>query len=88
LPIDEAFRAPMATTPSPEESVIISQRKAHFDASLNELSDDYRQIIEMRFLDEYSYEEIAEKLNKPINTVKTQIRRAKAAVCKIILDKE
>jgi RNA polymerase sigma-70 factor (ECF subfamily) len=86
--IDESFRAPAATTPTPEESVIISQRKAHFDASLNELSDDYRQIIEMRFLDEYSYEEIAERLNKPINTVKTQIRRAKAAVCKMILDKE
>jgi DNA-directed RNA polymerase specialized sigma24 family protein len=42
----------------------------------------------MRFLDECSYEEIAERLNKPINTVKTQIRRAKAAVCKMILEKE
>ena len=86
--IDEKFIAPMATTPSPEESVIINQRTAHFEASLNEIPEDYRQIIEMRFLDEYSYEEIAEKLNKPINTVKTQIRRAKAAVCKMILDKE
>lgn len=86
--IDETFRSPAATTPTPEESVIISQRKAHFDASLNELSEDYRQIIEMRFLDECSYEEIAERLNKPINTVKTQIRRAKAAVCKMILEKE
>jgi RNA polymerase sigma-70 factor (ECF subfamily) len=86
--IDETFRAPAATTPTPEESVIINQRKAHFDASLNELSEDYRQIIEMRFLDECSYEEIAERLNKPINTVKTQIRRAKAAVCKMILEKE
>lgn len=88
ISIDEKFRAPASTTPTPEESVIISQRKAHFEASLNELSEDYRQIIEMRFLDEYSYEEIAEKLGKPINTVKTQIRRAKAAVCKMILDKE
>lgn len=88
ISIDEKFRAPASTTPTPEESVIISQRKAHFEASLNELSEDYRQIIEMRFLDEYSYEEIAEKLGKPINTVKTQIRRAKAAVCKMILEKE
>jgi RNA polymerase sigma-70 factor (ECF subfamily) len=88
ISIDGKFRAPASTTPTPEESVIISQRKAHFEASLNELSEDYRQIIEMRFLDEYSYEEIAEKLGKPINTVKTQIRRAKAAVCKMILEKE
>lgn len=86
--IDEKFIAPMATTPSPEESVIINQRTAHFEASLNEIPEDYRQIIEMRFLDEYTYEEIAEKLGRPLNTIKTQIRRAKAAVCKIILDKE
>ena len=86
--IDEKFIAPMATTPSPEESVIINQRTAHFEASLNEIPEDYRQIIEMRFLDEYSYEEIAEKLGRPLNTIKTQIRRAKAAVCKMILDKE
>ena len=88
LSIDFDFRSPQATTMSPEESVIIKQRRDHFEASLNELSEDYRKIIEMRFLDEYSYEEIAEKLDRPINTVKTQIRRAKAAVCKMILDKE
>ena len=86
--IDNKFIAPMATTPSPEESVIINQRTAHFEASLAELSEDYRKIIEMRFIDEYSYEEIAEKLGRPLNTIKTQIRRAKAAVCKMILDKE
>lgn len=86
--IDNRFIAPMATTPSPEESVIINQRTAHFEASLAELSEDYRQIIEMRFLEEYSYEEIAERLGRPLNTIKTQIRRAKAAVCKMILDKE
>ena len=53
-----------------------------------DLSEEYRKIIEMRFLEEYSYEEIAEKLGRPINTIKTQIRRAKAAVCKLLLEKE
>jgi RNA polymerase sigma-70 factor (ECF subfamily) len=80
--------SPIATTPTPEESVIQSQRRAHFEASLAELSEDYRRIIELRFIDEYSYEEIAEKLGRPINTIKTQIRRAKAAVSRMILDKE
>ena len=88
ISIEHDHRTPIAMVPSPEESVIINQRRAHFDASLNELSEDYRQIIEMRFLEEYSYEEIAEKLGRPINTIKTQIRRAKAAVCKMITEKE
>jgi RNA polymerase sigma-70 factor (ECF subfamily) len=88
VPIDERFRAPQATAPSPEESVIISQSNTHFYNAIEELSPEYRQIIEMRFLEEYSYEEIAEKLGRPINTIKTQIRRARASVCKIILEKE
>ncbi len=89
ISIDRAtVKAPIATTPTPEESVIQSQRRAHFEDSLAELTEDYRRIIELRFIDEYSYEEIAERLDRPINTVKTQIRRAKAAVCKMILEKE
>ncbi|MBQ5736653.1 MAG: sigma-70 family RNA polymerase sigma factor [Alistipes sp.] len=88
IPIDERFRSPQATSPSPEESVIINQSHNHFYAALDELSEEYRQIIQMRFIEEYSYEEMAEKLGKPINTIKTQIRRARAAVCKIILEKE
>ena len=71
-------------TPSPEESVIINQRHSHFYAALEELSEEYRRIIVMRFIEEYSYE----KLSKPINTIKTQIRRARRAVCKLILEKE
>ena len=88
ISIDERFRIPMATTPSPEESVIMNQSRNHFYSAIEELSEEYRQIIEMRFLEEYSYEEIAEKLGRPINTIKTQIRRAKAAVCKLLLEKE
>ena len=86
--LDERFRAPLATTPSPEESVIINQTRAHFYNALEELSPEYRQVTEMRFIEEYSYEEIAEKLGRPLNTIKTQIRRARATICKMILDKE
>ena len=86
--LDERFRAPLATTPSPEESVIINQTRAHFYNALEELTPEYRQVIEMRFLEEYSYEEIAEKLGRPLNTIKTQIRRARATICKMIIEKE
>ena len=88
LSLDERFRVPLATTPSPEESVIINQTRAHFYNALEELTPEYRQVIEMRFLEEYSYEEIAEKLGRPLNTIKTQIRRARATICKMILEKE
>ena len=86
--LDERFPAPLATSPSPEESVIINQTRTHFYNALEELTPEYRQVIEMRFLEEYSYEEIAEKLGRPLNTIKTQIRRARATICKMIIDKE
>lgn len=75
-------------SPSPEESFISAQRQAQIDRYIAMLPDDYRHLFKLRFIDEYSYEEIAEKLERPINTIKTQIRRAKAAVCKMILEKE
>ena len=88
ISIDERFRSPQATTPTPEESVIINQSRTHFYAALDELSEEYRQVIEMRFLEEYSYEEVAGRLGMPLNTIKHQIRRAPAALCKIIHEKE
>ena len=64
------------------------QLRAQIEQCLERLTPRYACLIRMRFLEEYSYEEIAEKLGRPLNTVKTQIRRAKAAVCKMILEKE
>ena len=37
-----------------------------------------------RFFEEYSYEEIAMKLELPLGTVKTQIHRAREQMCRLI----
>lgn len=37
----------------------------------------YRTVITLRYVEEFSYEEIALTLNLPINTVRTHLRRAK-----------
>jgi RNA polymerase sigma-70 factor (ECF subfamily) len=42
----------------------------------------------MRFLEDYSYEEIAEKLRLPMGTVKTQIHRARERMCRLIRNDE
>ena len=52
------------------------------------LPEDYRQLFELRFLDEYSYEEIAEKLEMKLGTVKTRIFRVRNMMCKLITDGE
>ena len=48
------------------------------------LPEKYRQMVEMRFVRELSYEEIATQLGLPLGTVKTQIHRARERLCKLI----
>lgn len=71
---------------NPEESMISAQNSRQLDMFLDRLPPAYRQMIEMRYFREYSYEEIAEKLAMPIGTVKTQIHRARERLCKLISD--
>lgn len=86
LSIDERFSAPAATAPTPEENVINLQQRTQIENYLDKLNDRYRTLIKMRFFDEYSYEEIADKLSLPLGTVKTQIHRAREQMCRMITE--
>ncbi|MDE7005049.1 MAG: sigma-70 family RNA polymerase sigma factor [Alistipes sp.] len=88
LPIDERFAAPASSAPTPEESVINGQQRRQLENYLERLSPRYRKLIEMRFFEEYSYEEIAAKLDLPLGTVKTQIHRARERMCRFITQGE
>jgi RNA polymerase sigma-70 factor (ECF subfamily) len=88
IPINEKFSAPVASTPSPEENLISLQQRSQIENYIGCLPDQYRQLFTMRFLEDYSYEEIAEKLQMPMGTVKTRIHRARERMCKLILEGE
>lgn len=45
--------------------------------AISALPEKYRRVLELRYLHEYSYQEISKALGKPINTVGTLINRAK-----------
>jgi DNA-directed RNA polymerase specialized sigma24 family protein len=44
-------------------------------------------VVTLRYTEDFSYEEIAQTLNVPLNTVRTQLRRAKH-ILKIKLEKD
>jgi len=46
-------------------------------SAIESLPPHYRTVIILRYMDEFSYEEIAQTLNLPLNTVRTHLRRAK-----------
>ena len=62
---------------NPEESLVKEQRAAKIRTAIDALPVKYRTLIELRYLDELAYEEIAEKMNLPLGTVKAQLFRAK-----------
>lgn len=51
---------------------------------LNQLPYHYKVVIDLYYFKEFTYQEIAEELDIPINTVKTHILRAKKTLKKII----
>lgn len=84
---DEGEVQPIAVkdhNPDPEESLMKDQRAEKIRAAIEQLSPKYRTLIELRYLDELSYEEIAEKLDIPLGTVKAQLFRAKDLLYNIL----
>ena len=69
--------------PSPEDALINKQKAIELREMLDHLKPAYKNLLELRFFKEYSYEEIAKHLNVPIGTVKTQLHRAKGQLQKI-----
>ncbi len=62
---------------SPEENLITNQTFDKLINAIKALDPKYRKVAELRFIQEFAYEEIARELSLPINTVKTRINRVK-----------
>lgn len=73
-----------AGSPNPEEQCIRRQRIILMRCLLGRLNERYRQMIELRFFEEKSYEEIAAQLDLPLGTVKAQLFRAKEMLYEMI----
>lgn len=71
-------------TPDPEEHLIIKQKAKLMHTIVSQLKPRYRKLIELRYFNEFSYEEIAEELDLPIGTVKAQLFRARELLSNIL----
>ena len=87
IPLENSSAA-QASAPTPEEYIINAQQRNQIERYIAMLPEDYRRLFELRFLDEYSYEEIAEKLEKKLGTVKTRIFRVRNMMCRLITQGE
>ncbi len=74
--------------PNPEQKIEKGERIVSVRSAVKKLKDKYRTLIEMRYYEELSYDEIAEQLDLPLGTVKAQLYRAKELLSNIMEGKE
>lgn len=74
--------------PDPEESLINSQKIDELKYIINQLKPKYRELIQLRYYKEYSYEEISAEMKIPIGTVKAELFRAKTLLYNILIKTE
>ncbi len=63
--------------PDPEEKIILKQKIKMMREIVEKLKPHYRNLIELRYFKELSYDEISKELSLPLGTVKAQLFRAR-----------
>lgn len=72
------------SSPSAEDELITEQNLSRLLQFIKQLKPAYQEVIQMRYFQEMSYQEIAEDLNEPLNNVKIKLLRAKKLLAEII----
>jgi RNA polymerase sigma-70 factor (ECF subfamily) len=73
---------------NPQDEYIRSQRIEMVRIFVDKLPAKYRKLVQLRYFDELSYEEIAQELEKPLGTVKAQLHRSRELLYEIASGKE
>ncbi|MGB0165744.1 MAG: RNA polymerase sigma factor, partial [Luteibaculum sp.] len=70
--------------PTALDQLIVAERNKRIRKIVDRLKPKYRRLIELRYYDELSYEEIAKTLNIPLGTVKAQLFRARDLLSQVV----
>ncbi len=77
VPLDDLFDDPQCTFPGPEREILASADAAQVRAAIESLPPEFREVVVLRDMDEFSYREIAEITGCPIGTVMSRLNRAR-----------
>jgi RNA polymerase sigma-70 factor (ECF subfamily) len=76
------------SSPSAEDELITEQNLSRLLQFIKELKPHYQEVIQLRYFQEMSYQEIAEQLGEPLSNVKIKLLRAKKLLAEIIESKK
>jgi len=72
----------------PEENIIKKQKVILMRSVVEKLKPRYRRLVELRYFEELSYEEISAEMDLPLGTVKAQLFRAREFLQTMLKDSE
>lgn len=75
------------SSPSAEDQLIKEQNLSSLLNCIKQLKPQYQEVIQLRYFQEMSYQEIANQLGEPLNNVKVKLLRAKKLLAEIITKK-
>jgi RNA polymerase sigma-70 factor (ECF subfamily) len=70
------FKNTAARTGEPQSDAMLAEQRLRVIRALEALTVEQRQVVDMAFFDALSQSEIADKLGRPLGTVKSRIRQA------------
>ena len=76
------------TNLDPQEEAINEQKKELIRNIVALLPPKYQRLVELRYFEELSYEEIAAEIEAPLGTVKAQLHRARELLYDLIKNKK
>lgn len=79
----EEFSVP-DPAPSPEEQAIDNETRRNLHEAMAQLPADWRAVMQLRVVEELSYEQIADVLGIKVGTVKSRLARAREALRKMV----
>ncbi len=86
LTVDETYKTYNLpdTTPTAEDQLITEQNLSNLLHYIKQLKPHYQEVIQLRYFQELSYQEIADHTQEPLNNVKIKLLRAKKLLAEMI----
>lgn len=81
---ENAVYAVADSTPTIEDKIITEQNLAKLLLYIKKLKPHYQEVINLRYFNELSYQEIAKELDEPLNNIKVKLLRAKKLLAELI----
>lgn len=75
-------------TPTAEDDLITKQNLSQLLQCIKQLKPAYQEVIQMRYFQEMSYQEMADANDEPLNNIKIKLLRAKKLLADIISNKK